>query len=105
VVSKTDKAVCRSAQSQHRALRHLIHIAQGIATLNKDWQQESVVAKKFGDQRRYEHAVRKISDAHTLNERVQEDVRNQNDPELLRQMELMLKNRRAQLIHYGKKEK
>lgn len=105
VVSKIDKAVFRAAQSQLRALRHLIHIAEGIATLNKDWYQESVKTKASGNKRKYEHAIRKISDAHILNERVQADVRRWNDPELLKQMNFLLKNRRAQLVRHSKGNK
>jgi hypothetical protein len=104
-VFKIDKTVFRAAQSQLRALRHLIHIVEGIATLNKDWYQESVEARACGNKRRYEHAIRKISDAHILNERVQADARKCNDPKLLKQMEWLLKNRRAQLVHRGERNK
>src|SRR5437867_1832016 len=41
-VSTKSKEVFRAAQSQLGAVRHLIHIAEGIATLNTDWYQESV---------------------------------------------------------------
>jgi hypothetical protein len=101
-VLKTDKAVFRAAQSQLVALRHLIHIAEDIATLNTDWYQESIRARIRGDEAGYNHAIGKIADGHVIHARVQEDVRKQNDPELLRQMEWLWKKRRTQLVHRGK---
>jgi hypothetical protein len=101
-VSKRDRAVFRAAQSQLAALRHLIHIAEGIATLNTDWYQESIKARAKGNQAGYNHAVRKVADGHVIHARVQEDVRKQNNPEMLKQMELLWSKRRAQLVHRGK---
>jgi len=101
-VSKEDKAVFRAAQSQLGALRHLIHMAEGIATLNTDWYQESIEARTTNDEIRYQHAIGKVADGHVIHARVQEEVRKQNDPELLKQMEWLWKKRRAQLVHGGK---
>jgi len=101
-VSAKSKEVFRAAQSQLGALRHLIHIAEGIATLNTDWYQESLKARVKGDEPRYNHAMKKIADGHVIHAPVQLDVRNQNDPELLKQMECLWRKRRAQLVHRGK---
>jgi hypothetical protein len=98
---KKDKAVFRAAQSQLGALRHLIHIAEGIATLNTDWYREAVKACARGDEAGYNHAVGKVADGHVIHARVQEDMRKQNDPELLKQMESLWKKRHAQLVHRG----
>src|SRR5262245_15566613 len=38
------RKVCRGAQSQLFALRHLSRLAMGVATLNTDWQREAVKA-------------------------------------------------------------
>ncbi len=102
-VSDKDKKVFRAAQSQLPALRHLIHIVEGIATLNTDWHQESIKARAQGHMRKHKHANRKVTDAHVLNQRVQEHISRQNNPELLKQMERLLKRRRAQFVHRGKK--
>lgn len=104
-VPERDKSVFRAAQSQLPALRHLIHIVRGIATLNTDWYQEYVVAQASGNKTKRNHASSKIADAYVLNERIQEDMRKQNDPEILKQMERLLKKRRAQLIHHGDRAK
>jgi len=104
VVPVIDKSVFRAAQSQIGALRHLIHIAEGIATLNCDWHQESIKAHAKGDKAVYDHAIRKVADAHVIHARVQEDVRKENDAELLKQMEWLWNKRRAQLVHRGKGE-
>jgi hypothetical protein len=61
VVPDRDKAVFRAAQSQNVALRHLFHIAQGIATLNTDWFQQSIEAIAKGDRPAYEHAIGKVT--------------------------------------------
>lgn len=101
VVSRRDKTVFRAAQSQFVALRHLIHMAEGIATLTTDWYQESVIARAKSDEARYNRAISKVADAHVIHAQAQEDVRKQDDPKLLRQMEWLWKKRRAQLIHRG----
>lgn len=101
VVSSESENVFRAAQSQLGALRHLIHIAQGIATLNKDWYGELIRARTLGDKVGYDHAVGKIADGHIIHAQVQEDVRKQNDPELVRQMDRLWQRRRAQLVHRG----
>lgn len=103
-VSLIDKAVFRAAQSQLPALRHLIRMSQGIATVNTDWYQESVEARAKGDESKYNRAVSKVADAHVFNERVQADVRMQNDPALQKQMEWLLKHRRTQLVHRGNRD-
>lgn len=100
-VSSESKKVFRAAQSQLGALRHLIHIAQGIATLNKDWYEELIRARTLGDKVGYDHAAGKIADGHIIHAQVQEDVRKQNDPELVRQMDRLWQKRRAQLVHRG----
>lgn len=97
-----DKAIFRAAQSQLEALRHLIHIAEGIATLNTDWYEESIRARAEGDKSRYNHAVGRVADGHIIHARVQETVRKQNDSKLLRYMEQLWKKRRTQLVHRGK---
>jgi len=98
-VSPRDKTLFRAAQSQLPALRHLIHILAGIATLNTDWYQLSIEARTKGDKRKYFHAIGKVADVHVLNQRIQEDVRMQNNPSLLKEMERLLKKRRTRLIH------
>ena len=102
VVPKQDKSVFRAAQSQLPALRHLIHMAAGIATLNTDWYQKSIEARARGDDAEFNRAISKVADGHVIHARVQEHVRKQNDPELLMQMERHWKKRQAQLVHRGK---
>jgi len=101
VVSAKSKEVFRAAQSQLGALCQLIHIAQGIATLNIDWYQESINARVKGDESRYCHAISKVANGHVIHARVQEHLRKQNNPESLKQMEHLWKKRRAQLVHRG----
>lgn len=104
-VSSIDKAVFRAAQSQLPALRHLIHIAEGIATLKTDWYQVAVNAQAKGDKRGFNHAMRKILNGHVLKERVQRDVAMQNNPELTEQIGQLQKARRTQLVHRGERDK
>jgi hypothetical protein len=102
-VPKKEKSVFRAAQSQLPALRHLIRMAEGIATLNTDWYQKSIAARARGDDAEYNRAISKVADGHVIHARVQEAVEKQNDPELLKQMEWFSKKRRAQLVHRGKR--
>jgi hypothetical protein len=102
-LTKKDKEVFRAAQSQNGALRHLFHMAQGIATLNTDWFQKALESYAKGNKIGFKHAIRKVTDAHVTHVRVHDDVRSQNDPELLAQMEHIWKKRRAQLVHRGEK--
>jgi hypothetical protein len=100
-VSLPDKVLFLAAQSQLPAMQHLIHIAEGIATLNTDWYQEAIDAGTIGDK----HAIAKVASVHVFNERVQKMVRAQKNAELLKQMEILLKQERKRLIHSGEKDK
>jgi hypothetical protein len=100
VVSHKAKAVFRAAQSQIPALSHLFHIAQGFASLNTDWYQESLNAS---DEKGFNHASSKIAHAQIFKETVQMAVRQQNDPKLLEQMEYLKKSRRDHLVRHGRK--
>jgi hypothetical protein len=103
-VHERDKAVFRAAQSQLPALRLLCRMARSAATLNKDWHQKSINARVRGDELGYNDAMSKIADAHVWNEFVQADVRKENNPELLEQLEYLQKKRRAQLVRHSKKD-
>jgi len=104
-VPERDKAVFRAAQSQLPALRHVIHIAEGIATLNTDWYQEAINARDRGDEAGFNHAVSKVADGHVIHAPVQEHARRQMNPQLSKQMERLSERRRAQLIHRGEGNK
>ena len=62
-VSPQVKKVCRAAQSQLSGFRCLCRMATGVATLNTDWQQQAVKARRAGDMARSDHAARKLASA------------------------------------------
>lgn len=100
-IPQKHKDVFRAAQSQLPALRHLGRMRMGIAKSRTDLYQKALKAKANGDKRSYNHAIGKIANEYVFYERPQEDVKKQNDPKLLAQMESLLKKRRAQLVHRG----
>jgi hypothetical protein len=57
------KKICRSAQSQIVAFRHVSHLAMGIATSNTDWHHECLAARAAGDKGRSNHAARKTANS------------------------------------------
>ena len=101
VVHEEEKQILRAAQSQIFAVRKLTHMAMGMSTLKTDWHEEAAKARAKNDRRRYKHAVGKMADALILFKEVQDDVREQGDPELLNQMEQSWNKRRARLVHRG----
>ena len=73
----------------------------GIAKSRTDLYQKALKAKAHGDEHSYNHAIGKIANEYVFYELPLEDVKKQNDPKLLAQMESLLKKRRAQLVHRG----
>jgi hypothetical protein len=103
-VPGTHRAIFRAAQSQLPALRRLIRMAEGVATLKTDWYQVAIEARDRGEKWAYHYAMSKVAAERALNPLVQKDVQAQNDPELVKQMELVQNDRRRQLIKRGKRD-
>jgi hypothetical protein len=101
-VSKEIKEVCRAAQSQLHAFRHLCGMALERASLNTDWFQAALAAQARGDTAAFDSALAKVADSLVQFDFVQRSVRDQNDPELLQAMESWRTKRREQLIHRGR---
>jgi hypothetical protein len=93
--------ICRSAQSQLVAFRHISHLALGIATSNTDWQQECLAARGAGDKRRSDHAARKTANG-LSRFNAAEDFRKEwirGDPVRKESAEAWQRQRRVQLVH------
>jgi hypothetical protein len=103
------KKICRAAQSQIVAFRHISHLSMGIATANTDWQQVNSEARATGDKRRAEHAATKAANALLQFNRCEEFRKEwvAHDPTLRAKREAnaanWLKQRRAVLIHRCKR--
>jgi hypothetical protein len=103
IVSPEIQGVFRAAQSHLVALRHLCGMAQGRASLSKEWDQVAREAKATGDTSAYLHAIGKVADALVNYDFFQTAVRAEGNPELTEQMEAHLHKRRAQLVRKGKR--
>jgi hypothetical protein len=96
------KKVCRACQSQLWACRHIGRMRMGFATLSNDQHEKAMKAKARGDQKGYARAIAKFANQTVIYGPVQQDVKaSANNPEVLRQMKVFLKNRQAQLVHRG----
>jgi len=101
-VPLVDKEVFRAAQSQIHALRLLCRMGTGSASRGKDWVAKAIKARMEGNEIAFKRCIPKVLRALTYIETVQDDVRKQNNPELMRRMLEYLKKRRKQLVHRGK---
>lgn len=101
VTSPVHTKVFRAAQSQLPALRHLSHMLQGFASLNKDWYQTGLMARKTGNKLLYNKAMGKVAAAIVLYEPVWQDVVRHGNVTVSLDAKRRLELRRKQLIHRG----
>ncbi|PWU13304.1 MAG: hypothetical protein C5B50_19525 [Verrucomicrobia bacterium] len=96
------KSVFRAAQSQIYALRRIGRMRMEFATLNADPHEKAQTAKAKGDKKGYARLITTFADRVVNYAPVQADVRaSAPNAEIVHQMELALKRRRAQLVHRG----
>ena len=103
------KKICRAAQSQILAFRHISHLAIGVATPNTDWQQVNSAARAVGDNLSAAYAANKAANAlshYSLAGEIRKEWIHSN-PALKERREAdagnWLKQRRAVLIHRSKR--
>jgi hypothetical protein len=103
-VGDLGKKIFRAAQSQLVALRRLLHMATGIATLQTDWQQTALKARASGNKRLSDHAADKVAGALIRLESARSMLREfiGNDSTRTASAKAWQARRRAQLVHRSK---
>ena len=95
------KDVCRAAQSQLLAYRHLLHMVYGTASISQDWHSEALEALARGDEQAYADAGVRIANALSEYTDLRPEIAEVEGPDTDTYKEAVAwsKRRRAQLVH------